>query len=88
MIPITLLCNFIEIALLQGCSPVDLLYILRTPFPKNNSERLLLSFCRGWHKKNHRPTCSKLTQTMKKGTAQKMKFSIKDLVTFTEEILH
>ena len=25
---------------------------------------------------------------MKKGTAQKMKFSIKDLVTFTEEILN
>ena len=26
----------------HGCSPVDLLHILRTPFPKNTSGRLLL----------------------------------------------
>ena len=36
------LCNFIEITLLHGCSPVNLLHILRTPFLKNISERLLL----------------------------------------------
>ena len=30
--------NFIEITLSHGCSPVDLMYIFRTPFPKNNSE--------------------------------------------------
>ena len=34
--------NFIEIALQHGCSPVNLLHIFRTPFPKNTSEWLLL----------------------------------------------
>ena len=34
--------NFIEIALRNGCSPVNLLYSLRTPFPKNTSGWLLL----------------------------------------------
>ena len=42
-ISIKLLCNFIEIILPHGCSPVNLLHIFRTPFPKNTSERLLLS---------------------------------------------
>ena len=37
-----LLCNFIEIALRHGCSPVNFLHIFRTPFPKKTSERLLL----------------------------------------------
>ena len=41
-ISINLLCNFIEIALRHGCSPVNLLHILRTPFCKNTSEGLLL----------------------------------------------
>ena len=31
------LCNFIEIVLWLGCSPVNLLHIFRTPFPKNTS---------------------------------------------------
>ena len=31
--------NFIEIALRHECSPVNLLHIFRTPFPKNTSER-------------------------------------------------
>ena len=35
--------NFIEIALRHGCSPVNLLQIFRTPFPKNTSEGLLLN---------------------------------------------
>ena len=35
--------NFIEITLRHGCSPVHLLHILRTPLPKNNSERLPLN---------------------------------------------
>ena len=39
---IKLLCNFIEIALRHGCSPVNVLHILRTPFNKNNSGRLPL----------------------------------------------
>ena len=44
MISIKLLCNFIEITLQHGCSPVNLLDIfLRAAFLKNNSRRLLLS---------------------------------------------
>ena len=39
-----LICNFIEITLLYGCSPVNLLHIFRAPFTKNTSGRLLLSF--------------------------------------------
>ena len=35
-------CNFIEIALRHGHSPVKLLHIFRTPFSKNLSGRLLL----------------------------------------------
>ena len=36
-------CNFIEIALRCGCSPVNLLCIFRTHFLKNSSRRLLLT---------------------------------------------
>ena len=43
VISIKLLCNFIEITLRHGCSPVNLLYVFRKPFPKNNSRRLLLT---------------------------------------------
>ena len=42
VIPIKLLCNFIEITLRYGCSPVNLLHIFRTPFYKNTSGGLLL----------------------------------------------
>ena len=38
-----LLCNFIGITLRHGCSPVNLLHILRTCFPKNTSGGLLLN---------------------------------------------
>ena len=41
-ISIKLLCNFIEITLRHGCSPVNLLHIFRTPFPKNTSGGLLV----------------------------------------------
>ena len=41
-ISIKLQSNFFEIALRHGCSPVNLLHIFRTLFPKNTSERLLL----------------------------------------------
>ena len=34
--------NFIEITLRYGCSPVNLLHILRTPFSRSTSGRLLL----------------------------------------------
>ena len=37
-----LLSKFIEITLRHGCSPVDLLHVFRTPFPKNSSGWLLL----------------------------------------------
>ena len=42
-ISIKLLCNFIEITLRHGCSPVNLLHNFRTLFPKNISGRLLLN---------------------------------------------
>ena len=35
---------FIEIALQHDCSPVNLLYIFKTPFPKNTSGGLLHDF--------------------------------------------
>ena len=35
--------KFIEITLQHECSPVNLLHIFRTHFPKNTSEWLLLS---------------------------------------------
>ena len=37
-ISMKLLCNFIEITPWHGCSPVNLLHIFRTPFPKNTSK--------------------------------------------------
>ena len=43
-IVIKLQSNFIEIVIRHGCSPVNLLYIFRTPFPKNTSGWLLLYF--------------------------------------------
>ena len=42
VISIKLQRNFIEITLRHGCSPVNLLLILRTPFPVNTSGGLLL----------------------------------------------
>ena len=42
VISINLLCNFTEITLRHWCSPVNLLHIFRTAFPKNTSEGLLL----------------------------------------------
>ena len=42
VISVTLLCNFIEITLRHGFSPVNLLHIFRTPFPWNTSRWLLL----------------------------------------------
>ena len=44
VISMKLLCNLIEITLRHGCSPVDLLHIFRTPFPRNTSGWLLLNF--------------------------------------------
>ena len=41
-ISIKLQSNFIESTLRHGCSPVNLLHIFRTPFPRNTSQWLLL----------------------------------------------
>ena len=41
-VALQLYCNFIELALWHGCSPVNLLYIFRTSFSKNTSGWLLL----------------------------------------------
>ena len=46
VISIKFLCNFIEIALRHGCSPVNLLHIFRTPFPKNTAGWLLVYLTR------------------------------------------
>ena len=40
---VKLLCNFIEVALRHGWSPVNLLHVFRTSFLKNTSEGLLVS---------------------------------------------
>ena len=42
-ISVKLLCNFFEIILWHGCSPVILLHVFKTYFYKNTSRRLLLS---------------------------------------------
>ena len=47
VISIKLQNNFIEITLRHECSPVYLLHIFRTPFPKNTSGGLLLND--GWN---------------------------------------
>ena len=39
---VKLLSNFFEITLPRGSSPVNLLHIFRTPFPKNTSVVLFL----------------------------------------------
>ena len=39
---VALLCDFIEITLRHGRSPVNLLHIFKTPFLKNTSGRVLL----------------------------------------------
>ena len=39
---IKLLCNYVENSLCYGCSPVTVLHIFRTHFPKNTPEGLLL----------------------------------------------
>ena len=42
VISVKLLCNFIEVSFQHRCYLVDLLHVLRMPFPKNTSRRLLL----------------------------------------------
>ena len=49
--PIKLLCNFIEITLRHGCSPIHLLHIFRTPFLKNTSEWMLLYLSQFSHRR-------------------------------------
>ena len=40
VISVKFFCNFTEMTLRHGCSPVNLLHISRTPFPKKTSGRL------------------------------------------------
>ena len=49
VISIKLLCNFTEIAIWHGCSPVNLLHIFRTPFSKNTFGQLLLEIKGPFH---------------------------------------
>ena len=42
-ISIMLLCSFTEITLQHGCSPVNLLHIFRTSFPKNTYEGMYVT---------------------------------------------
>ena len=42
-ISIKLRSNFFKIAVWHGCSPVKVLHVFRTPFPKNTSGGLLLN---------------------------------------------
>ena len=49
VISIKLLCNFTEIAIWHGCSPVNLLHIFRTSFSKNNFGQLLLEIKGPFH---------------------------------------
>ena len=50
VISIKLLCNFIEITLRYGCSPVNLLHIFRNLFSKNAFGWLLLCIYLAWIK--------------------------------------
>ena len=57
VISIKFICNFVKITLRHGCSPVILLHIFRTHFPKNISGGLLLSFCDFiWKERTHKPS--------------------------------
>ena len=44
VIAIKLQSNVVELILRHGCSPANLMHILRIPFPKNNFGWLLLMF--------------------------------------------
>ena len=59
VILIKLLCNFIEIVLRHGCSPVNLLHIFRTPLPKNTSEGAAFEIA------NANSTCNTLQHTFR-----------------------
>ena len=51
VISLKLQSNFIEIALRHRCSPVNLLHIFRTPFPKNTSGWLQVKYSKVSHPK-------------------------------------
>ena len=54
VISIKLQSHFIEIAPRHGCSPVNLLHVFRTPFPKNTSwRRRLINFFENIFSKFH-----------------------------------
>ena len=45
VISVKLQSNFIEITLWHGCSPINVLHIFRTPFPRNTSGWPLMKSC-------------------------------------------
>ena len=66
VISIKLPYNFIEITeitLQHGCSPVNVLHIFRTPFPKNTSGRLLVHLCSNYRSISLLPVFKKLFET-------------------------
>ena len=102
MISIKLESNFFDIALRHGCSPVNLLHIFRTSFPRNSSGWLLLIFmtspCSNYW--CHQISSLFTFQTFafkpfmdvwilhlrQRVAAQKMKFSIKDFTSQSDQI--
>ena len=66
VISVKLLCNFIETTLRNGCSPVNLLHVVRTPFfYKNTTGGLLLKNIQQSHSSNQywkfiKPLCMNL----------------------------
>ena len=68
------LCNFIEITIRHGYSPVNLLHIFRTPFLKNTSGWLLLCYLWTHWRSKYMPL------------HKKMKFSIKNFFSKSDQI--
>ena len=93
MISIKLLYTFIEIALRHGSSPVNLLHIFRTPFPKNTSYGLLLKIEREIlialndeiNGKTH--FCLSLTDKLKKHSPRKNVLAKSKLISFLVELM-
>ena len=65
------LCNFIEITLRHGCSPVNLLHILRIPFLMNTSWCLLLNLKKFDNIQQHLKSIKSLKSLMSKKNSNK-----------------
>ena len=76
VISIKLFCNFIEITLQHGSSPVNLLHIFRTPFPKNISGGLLLKTQWNYRTLSQAISYMNIFLASKLTSAKKIKFSV------------